>query len=83
MVVVTHVDLRIKEWKGQPKIIEPIPISFLTLIVQLCTDRTKNILQTSCISLHMTPNMANITQLHGYMKKGTLRIRIGHNKIYV
>ena len=30
----------------------------------------------------MTPNMANITQLHGY-KKETFRIKIGHNKIYV
>ena len=31
----------------------------------------------------MTPNMANSTQKHGYMKKGTFSITIGYNRIYV
>ena len=62
MSAVKIIDLRIKEWKGQQKLIEKIPISFLTIIVQLCTNRTTNVLHTNCIALHMTPNMANNTQ---------------------
>ena len=46
-----------------------IPLFFLTIIVQVCTNRTKNILHTNCIALSMTPNMANNTQKHAYMKK--------------
>ena len=53
-----------------------IPIFFLTLIIQVCTNRTKNVLHTYCIALHMTPNMANITQLHGYMKKERLELEL-------
>ena len=55
----------------------------LTIIVQVCTNRIKNVMHTNCIALHITPNMANNTQKHGYMEKGTFSIRIGHNKIYV
>ena len=62
MVVVIIVDLRFKIWKGQQKLIEMIPVFFLTLIVQLCTNRIKSVLHTNCIALHMTPNMARVTQ---------------------
>ena len=55
-------------------LIEMIHMFFLTLIVQLCSNRTKNIFHTNCIALHMTPNMANITQLHGYMKMKRLKL---------
>ena len=33
-------------------------IFFLTIIIQVCTTRTKNVLHTNCIALHMIPNMA-------------------------
>ena len=49
-----------------------IPMSFLTIIVQVCTNRTKNVLHTNCKALHMTPNMVSGTQKHGYMKKERL-----------
>ena len=51
-----------------------IPVFFLKLIVRLCTNRIGNILHTDCIALHMTPNMVNITQLHGYMKRERLEL---------
>ena len=62
MVVVGIVDLRIKEWNGQQKLIEKIPNFFLTLIVQLCTNKTKDILHTNCVALPMKPNMGHIIQ---------------------
>ena len=62
MVVVKTVDIRIKEWKGQQKVIEMIPILFLTLIIQLCTNRTKDVLHTNCIALRTKLNMGHITQ---------------------
>ena len=63
MVVAKTVDLRIKEWKGQQQLIEMTPIFFLTLVVQLCANKTKkNVLHTNCIALRMTTNMANNTQ---------------------
>ena len=36
-----------------------ILIFFLTIIDQVCTNRTKNALHTNCIALHGAPNMAN------------------------
>ena len=80
MGVVKIVDLRIKEWKGQQKLIEMIPIFFLTIIVQVCTNRTKNVLNTNCIALHVAPNMANNTQNHGYMKKERLVLELDIKK---
>ena len=62
MGIVKIVDLMIKEWKGQQKLIEISPNFFLTIIVQVYTNRTKNEMHTNCIDLHMTPNMANNTQ---------------------
>ena len=53
-----------------------IPILFLTIIVQVYTNITKNVLHTNCIALHMTPNMANNTQKHGYMKKERLVLEL-------
>ena len=53
-----------------------IPVFFLKLIVQLCTNRIGNILHINCIALHMPPNMANITQLHGYMKREHLELEL-------
>jgi hypothetical protein len=43
MGVVKIVDFRIKEWKGQQKLIEMIPIFSLTIIVPLCTNRNLSI----------------------------------------
>jgi hypothetical protein len=62
MGAVKIVDLRIKKWKEQQELIEMIPISFLVIILQLCTNRTEIVLHTNFIALHMTPNMANNTQ---------------------
>ena len=62
--------------KRTTKIIETIPIFFLTIIVQVCTNRTKNVLNTNCIALHVAPNMANNTQNHGYMKKECLVLEL-------
>ena len=76
MGAVKIVDLRSKEWKGQQKWIEMIPIPFLTIIVQVCTNRIKIILRTNCIALHMTPNMTNNTQKHGYMKREHLLLEL-------
>ena len=76
MSVVLIVHLRIKERKGQQELIEMIPIFFLTIIVQVCTNGTKNVLHTNCIALHMTPNMANNTQKYGYMKKERLVLEL-------
>jgi hypothetical protein len=45
-----------------------IPIFFLTIIVQVCANTTKNLLNTNCIALHVALNMTNNTQNHGYMK---------------
>ena len=41
MGVVMIIDFRIKEWQGQQKLIEMIPIFFLTIIVPLCTNKMK------------------------------------------
>ena len=62
-------------------LIEMIPIFSLTLMIQLCTNRTKDVLHTNCITLRMTPNMGQnyiTTWLH---EKWTFRNRIGHNKL--
>ena len=63
-----------------------IPLFFLTIIIQVCTNRTTNILHTNCIALNMTPNMANNTQKHAYMKKervvfelDIIKYMYGHN----
>ena len=40
-----------------------------TIIVQVSTNITKNVLNTNCIALHVAPYMANNTQNHSYMKK--------------
>jgi hypothetical protein len=53
-------------------LIETILIFFLTIIVQVCTNRIKNVLHTNCIALHVAPNMTNNTQNHGRMKKERL-----------
>ena len=53
-----------------------IPILFLTIIVQVCTLRTNYVLHNNCIALHMTPNMANNTQKHGYMEKERLVLEL-------
>jgi hypothetical protein len=74
------VHLRIKEWKGQQKLIVKITIFFLTIIVQMCTNKTKNVLHTNCIALHVAPNMANNTQNHGYMKKERLVLKLDSKK---
>ena len=68
--------------KGQQESIEMIPIFFLTIIVQVCTNRTKNVLNTNCIALHVAPNVANNTQNHGHMKKERLVLELDI-KIYV
>ena len=63
MVAIRIVELKMKEWKGQQKLIEMIVINFsLTLINQLCTNRTKDVLHTNYIALRMTLNMGHITQ---------------------
>ena len=59
-----------------------ILIFSLTIIDQLCTNRTNNVLHTKCIALHMTPNMANNTYYHGYMKKERLLLELDI-KIYM
>ena len=76
MVDVIIVDLQIKEWIGQQKLFEMIPVFFLTLIVQLCTNRTKDVLHTNCIALCMKPNMGHGIQQHGYMKNKRLEIEL-------
>ena len=53
-----------------------IPSFSLTIIIQVCTNRTKNVLHTNCIALHMTPNMANTIQKRGYMKKKRLVLEL-------
>ena len=80
MIVVIIVDLRIKEWKEQQKLIEMIPIIFLTLSIQLGIIRIKDVLHTNCIGLRMTPNIGHITQLHGCMKKKHLEIKLDITK---
>ena len=48
----------------------------LTIIVQVCTNRTKNVLNTNCPTLHVAPNMANGTQNHGHTKKEHLVLEL-------
>ena len=48
--------------KKHQKLFEMIPIFFLIIIIQLCIKWIKKILHINCRVLHMTPNMANITQ---------------------
>ena len=62
--------------KRKQKLIEMITIFFLTIIVRVCTNRTKNVLHTNCTILHMTPNMANSTHKHGYMKRERLVLEL-------
>ena len=52
--------------KRQQELIETIPIFFLIIIVQVCTNRTKNVLNTNCPTLHVAPNMAKNTYNHGH-----------------
>ena len=52
------------------------PTFFFTTIIQVCTHRTKNVLHTNYIALHMTPNMANNTQKHGYMERERLVLEL-------
>jgi hypothetical protein len=66
--------------KRATKINRNDPIFFHTIIVQVCTDRTKNILNTNCIALHVAPNMANNTQNHGYMKNERLVLELDIKK---
>jgi hypothetical protein len=66
--------------KRTTKLIETIPIFFLTIIVQVCTNRTKNALHTNCTCLLVAPNMANNTQNHGYMKKDRLALELDITK---
>jgi hypothetical protein len=86
MGVVKIVHLRIKEWKGQQKLIETIPIFFPhnhRSSVYVCTNRTKNVLHTNCGTKHVAPNMANNTQNHGYMKNERLVLELDTKYIYV
>ena len=53
-----------------------VPILFLTLIIQLCTNRTKYALHTNSIALRMKPNMGHIIQQHGNMKNERLEIEL-------
>jgi hypothetical protein len=80
MGAVKIVHLRTKECEGQQKLIETIPIFFLTIIVQVNTNRTKNVLHTNCMALHVAPNKANNTQNHGYMKKERLVLELDIKK---
>ena len=54
-------DLRIKELKGPQELIKMIPNFFLTIILLVCTNRTKYGLNTNWRNLHVAPNMAKIT----------------------
>ena len=54
-----------------------IPIFFLTIIVQVCTNKTKNVLNTNCTSLHVAPNVVHNIQNHGHMKKERLVLELG------
>jgi hypothetical protein len=56
----------VKERKGQQELIEMIPIFFLTIILQVYTNRTKYVLNTNCPTLHVAPNMAKNTYNHGH-----------------
>ena len=60
MIVVKTIDLRIKAQKGQQKSIEMIPIFFLILVIQLCINKTKDVLHTNCIASRMKPNIGRI-----------------------
>jgi hypothetical protein len=78
MGAVKIVDLRIKEWKGQQKSIEMIPIFFLTIIVPLCTDRIKK-----CIAYQLYSSTYD--SIHGQhytikwqYEKWTSSIKIGN-----
>ena len=59
--------------KGQQELIEMIPIVFLTLIIQLCINRTKDVLHTNCIALRMIPNMSQHYTMQWLHEKGTFR----------
>ena len=83
MGVVKIVNLRIKEWKGQQKSIEMIPIFFLTIIIQVCTNRTKK-----CIAYQFYRFTFDTKHGQQYTKtwlheKTTFGMKIRHNKIYV
>ena len=56
-----------------------IPIFFLTIIAQVCTNRTKNVFNTNCMALHVAPNVAHITASHGHMKKERLVLEFYKN----
>jgi hypothetical protein len=79
-VVVRIIDLKIMEQKGQPKSTEMIPIFFFTLIIQLCINKTKDVLHTNCIALCKTSNMGQHYTIRWLHEKGTFINRIGHTK---
>ena len=57
------------------RINQNIPNFFLTIIVQVCTNRTKH------MALHVAPNVANNTQNHGHMQKERLVLELDIKKI--
>ena len=83
MGVVKIVDLRIKEWKGQQKLIEMIPIFFLTIIVPLCTNRTKKCIAYQLYSFTYDTKHGQHYTIKWQHEKGTFSIRIGHKNLYV
>jgi hypothetical protein len=54
-----------------------IPNFFLTIIVQVCTNRTKYVLNPNCPTSHVAPNMAKNTYTHGHMEKERLVLELG------
>ena len=83
MGVVKIIDLRIKEWKKQQKLIEMIPIFFLTIIVPLCTNRTKKCIAYQLYSFTYDTKHGQQYTIKWQHEKWTFSIRIGHKKIYV
>ena len=58
-----------------------IPNFFLTIIVQVCTNRTKYVLNPNCPTSHVAPNMAKNTYTHGHMEKKRLVLEL-EKKLY-
>ena len=83
MGVVKIVDLRINEWKGQQKSIKMIPIFSLTIIVPLCTNKTKECIAYQLYSFTYDSKHGQQYTIKWHHEKGTFSIRIGHQKIYV
>ena len=83
MGVVKIVDLRIKEWKGQQKLIGMIPIFSLTLIIPLCTNRIKKCIAYQLYSFIYDTKHGQLYTITWQHEKGMFGIRIGHKHIYV